>query len=101
MIEQVTTWAAIGSALTAAVLWLFASRVSVKAPPVEPPGDPKRPNDMIWVDETKGLQIVTQTGSEIVDVLETARAQSKWNSYAAMAAALSASLQALALLAAK
>ena len=56
---------------------------------------------MIWVDDTKGLQIVTQTGAEIVDVLETARTQSRWNSYAAAAAALSATLQALALLAAK
>jgi hypothetical protein len=48
-----------------------------------------------------GLQIVSQTGSEIVNVLETARAQSRWNSYAAVAAALSAFLQAIALMAPK
>jgi hypothetical protein len=101
MIERVATWGAIGFALVAAVLWFCASRVNVRAASVDPPGDPKHPNDMIWVDETKGLQIVTQTGAEIVDVLETARAQSRWNSYAAAAAAISATLQALALVAAK
>jgi len=72
MIEKIATWGAIGFALVAAVLWLFASRVNIRAAPVNPPGDPNHPNDMIWVDDTKGLQIVTQTGAEIVDVLETA-----------------------------
>jgi hypothetical protein len=100
-IEQITTWGAVAFALAASFLWLFASKVSVKTDPVEPPGDPNHPNDMIWVDETKGLQIVTQQGSQIVDVLETARSQSRWNSYAAAAASLSALLQALALIAAK
>jgi hypothetical protein len=101
MIGTFATWGAIGFALLAAVLWLVASKVTVKADPVIPPGDPNHPNDMIWVDETKGLQVVTQAGVVIVDVLATARAQSKWNSYAAAAAAVSATLQALALLAAK
>ena len=101
MIEKTATWGAIAFALVAAVLWLFASKVNIKSAPVSPPGDPKHPNDMIWVDDEKGLQIVRQTGAEIVDLLETARAQSRWNSYAAAAAALSATLQALALLAAK
>jgi hypothetical protein len=101
MIVTIATWGAIGFALLAAVLWLFASKVNVKATPVNPPGDPNHPNDMIWVDDAKGLQIVTQTGAAIVDVLETARAQSRWNSYAAAAAAISATLQAFALLAAK
>jgi hypothetical protein len=101
MIEKVVTWGAIGFALVAAVLWFCASRVNVTSTPMGPPGDPKHPNDMIWVDDTKGLQIVTQKGAEIVDVLDTARAQSRWNSYAAAAAAISAMLQALALVAAK
>jgi hypothetical protein len=98
---DVATWGAVLAALLAAGLWWWASRVSVKSKPVEPPGDPKHPNDMIWVDDEAGLQIVSQTGSEIVNVLETARAQSRWNSYAALAAALSAFLQAIALMASK
>jgi hypothetical protein len=101
MIERITTWGAIGFALAAALLWLIASKVNVRTSPVSPPGDPKNPNDMIWVDDAKGLQIVTQTGNEIIDILETARTQSRWNSYAAAAAAVSATLQALALFAAK
>lgn len=101
MIEAAATWGAIFFAIVAAALWYWASKVSTKAKPVDPPGDPKHPNDMIWVDDEKGLQIVTQTGQEIIDVLETARTQSRWNSYAAIAAALSALLQAIALLAAR
>jgi hypothetical protein len=99
MIEKVATWGAVLFAVIAAVLWYWAARVTVKSKPIDPPGDQKRPNDMIWVDDEKGLQIVTQNGSNIVDVLETARTQSRWNSYAAIAAALSAALQAAALLA--
>lgn len=101
MIVAIVTWGSIFFALIAAALWFFASRVNVQATPVSPPGDPNHPNDMIWVDDEKGLQIVTQMGATIVDVLETARAQSKWNSYAAAAAAISATLQAFAILAAK
>ncbi|RXG93021.1 hypothetical protein EAS62_20200 [Bradyrhizobium zhanjiangense] len=56
---------------------------------------------MVLVDDEKGLQIVKQVDNEIVDVLETARVQSRWNSYAAVAAALSAALQAIALLASR
>lgn len=101
MIELCATWAATVFAVVAAALWYWASRVTVKREPVDPLGDPSRPNDMIWVDESTGLQIVTQTGSSIVDVLETSRTQSRWNSYAAVAAALSAAAQAIALLAHK
>ncbi|MGM4921386.1 hypothetical protein AB8A31_00625 [Tardiphaga sp. 804_B3_N1_9] len=90
-------WGAIVFAIGAAALWFWASKVTVTAPPVDSPGDPEHPNDMIWVDSEKGMQIVTQAGSTIVNVLETVRAQSRWNSYAALAAATSATLQAVAL----
>jgi len=60
--------------------------------------DLERPNDNISVDDEKGPQIVTAQGAKAIDVLETARAQSRWNSYAAAAASLSAILQASALL---
>jgi hypothetical protein len=56
---------------------------------------------MVWVDDEKGLQLVTQVGSTVVNVLETARKQSRWNSYAALAATAAAALQALALLISK
>jgi hypothetical protein len=45
-----------------------------------------------------GLLITKQIGDEVIDVIETATAQSRWNSYAALAAALSTLLQAIALL---
>jgi hypothetical protein len=101
MIEMIATWGAVLFAVAAAALWYWASKVAISAKPVDPPGDPKHPNDMIWVDDEKGLQIVTQTGKEVVDVLETARSQSRWNSYAGIAAAVSALLQAIALLTAR
>jgi len=101
MTEAVLSWGSVAFAILAAALWYWASKVAVKAPPVEPSGDPHHPNDMIWVDDETGLKIVTQLGDAIVDVLETGRAQSRWNSYAALAAALSAVLQACALVIAR
>jgi hypothetical protein len=75
--------------------------VSFSAKPIAPPGDWKHPNDTVEVDDKDGLRILKQEGNEIIDVLKTARAQSRWNSYAAVAAALSAMLQAIALIAAR
>jgi hypothetical protein len=97
MIQIIAAWSSVLFAVAAAALWYWASKVAVTTKPVDPPDDPKHPNDMIWVDDDKGLQIVTQSGKQIVDVLATARNQSRWNSYAAIAAAISALLQATAL----
>ena len=56
---------------------------------------------MVQVSDDGGLLITKQIGDEVIDVLETSRSQSRWNSYAAIAAALSALLQAIALLTAR
>jgi hypothetical protein len=42
---------------------------------VDPPGDRKHPNDTVYVDDKVGMRILKQDGKEIIDVLETARAQ--------------------------
>ena len=89
--------AAITFALMAAALWFYASKVTVQASTGGLGGDPAHPNDNIYVDDEDGLKIVTQLGKDIVDVLKTGRAQSRWNSYAALTAAASAILQALGL----
>jgi hypothetical protein len=88
MIEAWATWGAVAFAIIAAALWYWASTVSV--PPVDRP-DPSDPNYM-------EARITTQDGDKVVDVVETAKAQSRWNSYAARAAAISAAMQAVALI---
>jgi hypothetical protein len=88
-------------AVAAAALWFWASRVTVKIRPFDQPFDPRHPNDMVQVSDDGGLLITKQIGDEVIDVLETSRSQSRWNSYAAIAAALSALLQAIALLTAR
>ncbi len=96
MIETIASWGAVLFAVAAAGLWFWASRVTVKIRPFDRPFDPKHPNDMVQVGD-EGLLITKQIGDEVIDVLETSRSQSQWNSYAAIAAALSALLQAIAL----
>jgi hypothetical protein len=99
MIEALATWGAVTFAVVAAVLWYWASTVSVNARPFDRPFDPNHPNDMVQVSDDQGLLITKQIGSKVIDVLETANAQSRWNSYAALAAAISAGMQAVALIA--
>jgi len=100
MIAMIATWGAVLFAVAAAALWHWASRLTVKIRPFDQPFDPRHPNDMVQVSD-EGLLITKQIGDEVIDVLETARSQSRWNSYAAIAAALSALLQAIALLTAR
>jgi hypothetical protein len=98
MIEVMMTWAAIAFAIIAAGLWYWASKVSVNVQPFVQPFDPNHPNDMVQV-SAGGLLITRQIGDKVIDVLETANAQSGWNSYAALAAAISATMQEAALIA--
>ena len=86
---MIATWGAVVSAVAAAALWYWASRVTVKVRP------------FFGQDGYEEMRITKQIGDEVIDVLETASAQSRWNSYAAIAAALSALLQAIALLTAR
>jgi hypothetical protein len=76
MIETFTTWGAVVFAVIAAALWYWASKVSVKVQPFDQPFDPKHPNDMVQV-SNDGLLITKQIGDEVIDVLETARVQSR------------------------
>jgi hypothetical protein len=98
MIEALATWGAVVFAIFAAALWYWASMVSVQVPPFDRPFDPRHPNDMVQVSD-EGLLITKQFGDKVVDVLATTNAQSRWNSYAALAAAISAAMQAVALIA--
>jgi len=98
MIETIATWGAVLFAVAAAALWFWASRVTVKVRPFDQPFDPRHPNHMVQVSD-EGLLITKRIGDEVIDVLQSARSQSRWISYAAIAAVLSALLQAIALLA--
>src|SRR4051794_2951216 len=99
MIQMIATRGVVVSAVAAAALWYWASRVTVKVRPFDQPFDPRHPNDMVQVNERE-LLITKQIGDDVIAILETASAQSRWNSYVALAAALSALIQAIALLSA-
>jgi hypothetical protein len=53
MVETIATWGAVLSAVAAAALWFWASRVTVKIRPFDQPFDPRHPNDMILVSDEK------------------------------------------------
>jgi hypothetical protein len=79
------TVAAAVSALVAAFLWYKSSDVRVK---------PARPDPNSWED----AQITVGEGKEESDFIATAQEQTRWSKRAALAACVSASFQAVALL---
>ena len=87
MLEQLATWAAAMAAVLSGVLWVKTARAEVPAPP-----------NTVGVGWIPGGYLITRNANgDRVDLHETYKLQSKWNSHAAYASALSAVLTALAL----
>ena len=89
MLEQLGTWVAAGFAAISGVLWVIAARAEVPAPPnTSGVGAP-----------FGGYLISRNANGERIDLHETYKKQSYWNSHAAYGSALAAMFTALALIA--
>lgn len=88
MYETILTWASAAAALVAAILWVLASRATVPAPP-----------ETQGVGALMGGYLISMVNGKRIDLHATLDLQSKWNAKAACAAALSAFLTGLALVA--
>lgn len=84
-VKQLVVGASIGAGVVSALLWVKSATVSVKI-------GKENPSDTPWLNVPSGISGLAANDN----VLATAKAQSKWNSRAAYAAALTALLQAFA-----
>jgi hypothetical protein len=78
--KSLAEWSAIFFGFLAAALWAYASFQKVENDPTD-----------------KSAKFIEHTGSRAIDVLATARRQTYWNGWAALAASLAALSQALTL----